>query len=208
MSKVEIGYNINLKTDFHRLNMEALSDTFEVTRKTFALAEEDKMITQELLKELYSYNEDTGLFTRIKAGKGFPFKLGTIAGGTSNGYVNIKVKNKKYSAHRLVWLYMYGHFPDGVIDHINHDGTDNRLCNLRVVTHKDNVKNQRLNKSNKSGHCGVTWKKSHSKWVANIKDNGKQIRLGLFTNKADAITARKEAEIKYEYHPNHGKDRL
>lgn len=55
----------------------------------------------------------------------------------------------------------------------------------------------KLHTDNKSGHKGVTWMASREKWRAYIGFKGKQISLGYFENKADAIAARKAAEEKY-----------
>ena len=110
--------------------------------------------------------------------------------------------------HRLVWCYYYGKWPDSdrVIDHINGNHYDNTIENLRLVTHAENNRNRSTPKHNKSGHVGIRWHKKASRWEAMIGVNGKQTYLGYFKNKEDAIKARKEAEKKYGYHENHGRD--
>ena len=84
-----------------------------------------------------------------------------------------------------------------VVDHINHNELDNRKFNLRVCTKQQNDMNKRKQPNNTSGITGVTWDKSNNKWMAQIQVNGKNIKLGRFKNKEDAIEARKQAEIKY-----------
>ena len=64
--------------------------------------------------------------------------------------------------------------------------------------------NQSLSIKNKSGHSGVMWNKAVSKWIAQIKAKDKNIYLGSFDKKDDAIHARKVAENKYGFHKNHG----
>jgi len=125
--------------------------------------------------------------------------------GTINdqGYRQISVSGKNYKAHRLIWLYVHGRWPNEV-DHIDHDQLNNRIENLREVTHRDNMLNLSIPKNNSSGVVGVSWNKSHKKWRAQIRVNGKMVYLGGFTLKEDAIKARKEAERKYGFHPNHG----
>ena len=88
---------------------------------------------------------------------------------------------------------------DTDIDHIHGRETtfDNRKENLRVATHSQNQINKGIRKNNTSGVTGVTWNSRESVWVSYIGINKKNIYLGRFTNKEDAIAARKEAEEKY-----------
>ena len=99
---------------------------------------------------------------------------------------------RQYKAHRLAWFYVHGEWPDGEIDHINWVKNDNRICNLRVVTHSENMQNTRRQDK------GVTFKRGY--WRARISLNKHQIFLGHFKNKEDAIAARKAAELKYHSH--------
>jgi len=163
------------------------------------------MITQSILKEYLHYNPDTGIFTRVKRSAN-AIQVGDVAGclSKSNGYLVFHVLNKLWLAHRLAWLYSYGEWPEHQIDHINHNRTDNRLINLRAVTHKENTRNKSLLTANKSGFNGVSWAKDRSKWRAIIEVSGKVIRLGSFDDIKDAIEARKAANIKYKFHKNHG----
>ncbi|MDA6380520.1 HNH endonuclease signature motif containing protein [Escherichia coli] len=69
----------------------------------------------------------------------------------------IMINGKAYPAHRLAWLIVYGTMPDGFIDHINRVRTDNRISNLRLVTHSENMQNRKIQKNNKSGYRGVSW---------------------------------------------------
>jgi hypothetical protein len=66
------------------------------------------------------------------------------------------------------------------------------------------MKNQRKCKNNTSGVTGVNWDKQTNKWRAEIMVNRKGIKLGRFTELQDAIQVRKQAEIDYGFHPNHG----
>lgn len=84
-------------------------------------------------------------------------------------------------------------------DHINRKPNDNRKCNLRKITHRENMQNQNIRSSNKSGAIGVYFCKSSKKWKAYITHNSKKISLGTFENKEDAVTSRKNAEKVY--HP-------
>jgi hypothetical protein len=83
------------------------------------------------------------------------------------------------------------------IDHINHNGLDNRKDNLRFVTRAQNNMNRSKSKYNKSGFIGVSWYKALSKWRAYTSVNDSQIHLGYFDKKDDAISARKEYNKQY-----------
>lgn len=79
------------------------------------------------------------------------------------------------------------------IDHINRDKLDNRKHNLRIC---DNFINAQ-NKSTNNDTVGVSWSKTKNKWRAYISKNKKQISLGYYFNKKDAIEARLKAEKTY-----------
>ena len=161
----------------------------------------EEILTQERLKELFSYDEQTGLFVR-KITVNHNAKEGTIAGTVNKklGYVIISIDNNQYYSHRLVWLYMNGSFPSKQIDHINRNKSDNRICNLREVTSGQNRQNTNLRIDNKSGAKGVFWYKSRNKWISYIRVNGKRHSLGYHENFDDAVLARKEAENKFFTH--------
>ena len=84
-----------------------------------------------------------------------------------------------------------------IVDHIKHNLLDNRKSQLRIVTYSQNGQNQKINSKNTSGYTGVCWSKTHNKWRAHIKLNGKQIFLGYHTDINNAINARRNAEEKY-----------
>lgn len=112
------------------------------------------MLTQEKLKEYLSYNPETGVFVWIKSTR--PGWAGKIASHVDvRGYNTAKIEDVRYLCHRLVWLYVYGSFPDGQIDHIDNDKLNNKLSNLRVATHHENQRNKTIHKNNKVGVKGV-----------------------------------------------------
>lgn len=158
-------------------------------------------ITQEELKELLSYDPELGLFIwNIN---------GSIAGSiyvnlNKKRYIIIKIYGHRYGSHRLAWLYMTGYFPKNEIDHINGNGCDNRFENLREATRSENSRNTRLRVNNNSGVCGVFFCNTRKNWRCSIKENSKQITIGRYLSLFDAVCARKNAEIKYGYHKNHG----
>ena len=121
------------------------------------------------------------------------------------GYGRIALLGKRYKSHRIAWALHYGEWPKDQIDHINGVRNDNRIENLRVVTHKENCRNVRRLDSNMSGVTGVRWDKHGRKWVAEIGFDNKDIVLGRFDLFADAVAVREAAEVKYGFHPNHGR---
>lgn len=154
-------------------------------------------LTAEKLRELLHYDPATGVFT-WKVRTSTRVKVGNLAGCPNNeGYLQIRLHSRLHKAHRLAWLYMYGEWPEDQIDHINRNRSDNRISNLRDVSHKQNNQNKSKAGNNTSGHQGVYRYKLDSKWVARIKHNQKNISLGYFTNLEDAISARKAAEKLY-----------
>jgi hypothetical protein len=153
----------------------------------------------EELKEYLDYNPDTGIFIWKKSNNGF-IKEGRKAGSlNSNGYNRIQFMKNEVMLHRVAYYMHYGVDPlEKLVDHINGDKADNRIKNLRLVTNQQNLFNKSsLSKRNFSGFTGVFWSKKARKWQVSIVYNGKNIYLGLYSNKEDAIKARKEAEIKY-----------
>lgn len=167
-------------------------------------------ITQKYLKEIFNYDAETGILTwkvRLSSAAGIGENAGyewvSSAGKT---YILIGLKNKLYRAHRLIWMYVHGKWPNE-IDHINGCGTDNKIVNLRNVSRVINSQNQRMSTRNKSGVTGVCWDKRYNKWKAYITVNVKLNNIGSFDSLFDAICARKSAEVEYEFHKNHGMDR-
>ena len=109
--------------------------------------------------------------------------------------------NHDYVVCRKINLFLHQFImnpPKGMtIDHINGDKLDNRKSNLRICTMQQNSFNKGVQTNNTSGTTGVFWDKSKNRWVALIQINRKQIYLGTFKEKEDAIQARKQAEIDY-----------
>jgi hypothetical protein len=154
-------------------------------------------LTAEYLRSVLHYNPDTGIFTR-KVSTSPRVKVGDVAGSLDgHGYLRITVQSRLYQAHRLAWLHTYGEWPTGQIDHINRVRTDNRISNLRDVTHKQNNQNRSKSSHNTSGHTGVSWFRRTGKWQTHITHNQKSIGLGYFDDLEAAIAARKAGELKY-----------
>ncbi len=154
-------------------------------------------LTAEYLRSVLHYDQETGIFTR-KVSTSNSVKVGDVAGcPNGDGYLLIMVQSRLYKAHRLAWLYVSGEWPEDQIDHINRNRSDNRITNLREVSHKQNQQNRSKPSNSTSGHPGVSWYKRYYKWVARITHNYKLIHLGYFTDREEAIAARKAAEKLY-----------
>jgi hypothetical protein len=141
--------------------------------------------------EKLAYDPETGIFTWAVSPKRSTIKAGSVAGSmNSEGYLHIGYGGRKYFSHRLAWLITYGDWPSGQVDHINGCRTDNRLENLRDVTHSVNQQNQKkARKNNKSGFLGVCWHKKSSVWVAQITVGRKIKRIGSFGTAEEAHKA-------------------
>lgn len=109
--------------------------------------------------------------------------------------------------HRLAWRLQTGEWPEGVIDHINGDPTDNRFENLRDVPQRLNSRNQKKHSRNTSGQTGVYWRRDVARWQARISTDEGQKSLGYFDTFEEAVETRKTAERENEYHINHGEQR-
>jgi hypothetical protein len=159
-------------------------------------------LDQDELRRVMSYDPVSGHFRhRSRADRDQTWHTrfaGQIAGAVQgNGYHYIVMGPKHYLAHRLAWLYMTGELPDGQIDHINGDRTDNRWANLRAATQMQNSMNVGLRSTNKSGVKGVCWDAGKKSWKAAIMVAGKTINLGRFKTLVEATEARRAAEVLY-----------
>ncbi len=112
-------------------------------------------------------------------------KAGDDAGSVSRGYRRIKIGRRTYAAHRLVWLYSSGSFPDGIIDHINGNKLDNSIHNLRDVDYATNNRNRKVKPSNckhKLLPIGVSFHADckTKPYYAGIRVKGRAVHLGAF----------------------------
>ena len=161
------------------------------------------MITQEQVRDRYIYHADGRLTYRERVSSR-AMKGGKVGTTNNCGYVMTSINGKFYQVHRLIFLYHHGYLPKE-LDHINGVKIDNRISNLRGVSHQENGKNQKNRCNNTSGHMGIYWHKKAKKWRAGINVDGKKIHLGYFKDIDDVVVVRKQAEIKYGYHKNHGR---
>lgn len=133
-----------------------------------------------------------------KVDPGVDFSGFTSAAKVHNGCGNFYIiltgkRGSREYLHRHVMSAGEGQF----VDHANRDGLDNRRCNLRFCTKRQNNWNRSIQTNNKSGYKGVIWNKQCQKWQARIVLFGKQKHLGLFINPIDAASAYKAAARKH-----------
>lgn len=160
------------------------------------------MLTQERLRELMTYEPETGIFTcnvrRTKNGK-MSRRGGKPAGAVdkSIGYIIIGIDYEKYYAHRLAWFWMRGEWPTDKVDHEDTDGTNNKWSNLRDASQAQNGMNRGVPSNNKAGLKGVSLCKATGLYRADIGINGKSINLGRVDCPAVAHFAYIIAAAKY-----------
>lgn len=164
----------------------------------------------EEVARLFTYDRETGvLYWGIRNRN--TIRRNYVAGsskGTKDGHRRVGIKGKIYQEHRLIMMLCFGHIPENAeIDHINHVRDDNRLCNLRFVTRSENQRNQSVSSKSTTGVTGVYFSKSRNKFIAQIKVNRQVHYLGCYNTLEEAAAARAEANLKFNFHNNHGKGR-
>lgn len=161
-----------------------------------------------ILRTLWSFNASSGTFTwkprpdvdikdRRWNGK---FSGRQVGCQTSQGYIRTTVKingkNVGLLLHRVVWAFATGQWPTGLIDHKNEVKSDNRVDNLRIATHAQNISN-RVQKNDSAGIKGVKFDSRYNRYQARITVDGKTLHLGMFDTAQEAGLAYKEAAIEH-----------
>jgi hypothetical protein len=155
------------------------------------------VITQQRLMALTNYDPGTGVFTNLVKRRGawqIGARLGSICHAKekgSNFYRVLRIEGEIYYEHRLAVLYMTGSFPETHldVDHKNNIRSDNRWDNLRVGTRSQNRANAPLRSSNTSGAKNVHWRPDAKKWRAALRHQNRNIHIGYFATKEEAILA-------------------
>jgi hypothetical protein len=145
------------------------------------------------LNDYLVYNEGK-LFWKVDKGK--RYLKGQEAGYDHSGYRRVKIDNKQYLTHQLVWFLHHGYFPK-MLDHINGDKKDNRLENLREVAGSQNKMNTALYRNSTTGIKGLTFCPVSGKFKARISVNNKRLFLGSFEDKELAELVLEEARDKF-----------
>jgi hypothetical protein len=151
------------------------------------------MITQEFLHELFEYCDGEMYWKNHKYKKLNGKKVGCLY---NTNYIYVKIKNKHYSLHRLIFLYHYGFLPKNV-DHIDCNKSNNKIENLREATRSQNQFNRQLQKNNTSGIKNVSWCKNSNKWKVQLRINNKKKSIGCYHDIKLAELVAIEARNKY-----------
>ena len=175
-------------------------------------------LTREELHEVLEFDEELSRF-RWKPRMGddrrtkifntqFAGKLaGSLKKRTSGPtYRTIYIKGVNFHEHRLVWLHHNNKMPELFLDHVNGDGLDNRITNLRPATDAENSKNMAMQKSNSSGYTGVSWHKASNLYMVRAWKNGRLAFGGYFKKEDLLLAAARAAELRASlgYSPTHG----
>lgn len=152
-------------------------------------------MTQDEIKKLFRY-EDGKLYW-LEKGNGRKKDL-SVGSKNDRGYIRVEFNHKAFAVHRLIWTLFNGEIPEKMeIDHINRITDDNRIENLRCVSHKINMRNLNLRKNNKSGMPGIRFdaRQKNKPWCVDIGNKF----VGSFASKYLALQARFMAEVRHGY---------
>lgn len=156
--------------------------------------------SQDELREMFSYSPETGLlyWKEREGNNNFNVQYAgkPVGRTTKRGYRQVTINKVNYWCHRLIWKHVFGIDPRE-IDHINGIKSDNRIKNLRDVDRSTNNKN--IRREPESGVVGVHFAEGAKRWAAQISIHKRAKHLGYFVTKAEAIAARKAAEIALDY---------
>lgn len=142
----------------------------------------------ETVKDIFTYNYTTGLLSwKISRSKTV---VGSLAGSVGpDRRRRVCYKRKNYLACRIIWLFHYGKWSEHNIDHIDMDCSNDRISNLRDVTHSYNAANTKARVKNNTGIKGVFRDSERQKYKATIMKNGRTYNLGRFDTLEEAKAA-------------------
>jgi len=165
-------------------------------------------ITPEILHELLEITDGWRLrwkprgrewFKREQDWKSWNKRFsGTISGANGrNGYRPVYVLGWSTSIHVIIYAMHNGKMPDGEIDHIDNNQSNNNPSNLRECTHSQNMRNVGSRKNSTSVYLGVSLAKDRNKWHSRICADGNKMQLGYFTDEIEAAKAYDAAARKH-----------
>ena len=161
----------------------------------------DFNLNQQELLEFFEYKNGDLYYKKPRS----RIKVGDIAGNLNkDGYRQVKIGNKSYKVHRIIFLMHYGYLPPQV-DHINGNRSDNCIENLRPATNSTNQYNRKPQKSNTTGYKNIHFCNRSQKYVVSFRIDGKLLNFGSYKELNDAknIAMQKRIELHKEF-ANHG----
>lgn len=141
-------------------------------------------LTAERARELLDYDPVTGVLRKRSRINGSWRQVTTI---NKDGYLCVKLDQKVYIAHRVIFLIMTGRWPHPTIDHLSRCRTDNRWANLREATAKENHANR--GPSKRSEHPGAFKMLNTGRYEARASINRRTVKLGTYDTPEEAVAA-------------------
>jgi len=159
------------------------------------------MTVEQRIRSLLRYDPKTGnlfwIACPVPAGKTQAATWESLknrpAGQRKENRVVVIIDGRAYQAHQLAFFLPCGRWPAAGINHINGDGLDNRLVNLREASHEQSMQSRKRHRNNKSGFPGVRWHPRAGKWEASVRYRGRLKYLGLFETAELAAKAARSA---------------
>ena len=145
----------------------------------------------EVVNHFIKYEPETGfMYWKLSASR-YMKKGKMLSSRSEENYRIVKFLGTSYKQHRLAWLLYYKVDPGSMlIDHIDGDKSNNKITNLRLVTHSQNRINTKMRKNNKTGVKGVHFCKRSNRYVASVTFKGKTIYRKYFDCLKSASEAR------------------
>ncbi len=153
-------------------------------------------------RAVFDYDHVTGVISRRCRGSNSA-ELGAILHrDNGDGYGRVTLLGRRVYLHRLAWLLHYGQWPEGQVDHIDGDRSNNSICNLRDVDHTANAQNIHVANSN-TGLLGVSYDKGRRKFAARISVGPRGAARTIFLGRYDDAETAHQAYLraKSKYHP-------
>lgn len=150
-------------------------------------------LSQEYLKELFDYKDGQLFYRKTVTSNAL---AGQRAGTTTSaGYIQIRINNRSYLAHRLIYTWVYGVTPT-LIDHVDGNRANNSIENLRIATFAQNVTNSKDFCTNTSGMKNV-YSERNGRWRVRLRVNGKSKSFGMYDDLETAKLVADKMRKKY-----------